>query len=298
MPIRFRCRHCSGLMSISTRKIGATIDCPTCAQPVVVPAQDDLGLPGGPRSPVTSEPALPPGRAAVDEPAVATPALVPPPQPASAEEALPAPAWHRLAPEVERRFELATPPRAAVFVEPQPSPRDADEDVSVEPSFAATSAASDVDEDDDDDDVSFPRGASRFEEDELDLTAMVDVVFQLLIFFMVTASFSLQKTIEVPTPDQPRQGVAQALQPLEELQDVAILVNIDDRNAVTIDDEPLGDLTQLTNTLRDHMRRDRKSELILTAAKNSTHRTVIAVVDSANEAGMQRIRMATSRAVE
>lgn len=33
---------------------------------------------------------------------------------------------------------------------------------------------------------------------ELDMTPMVDVTFLLLIFFMVTASFSLQKSIRVP----------------------------------------------------------------------------------------------------
>ena len=34
--------------------------------------------------------------------------------------------------------------------------------------------------------------------DELDMTPMVDVTFLLLIFFMVTASFSLQKSLPVP----------------------------------------------------------------------------------------------------
>ena len=35
-------------------------------------------------------------------------------------------------------------------------------------------------------------------EDEMDMTPMVDVTFLLLIFFMVTAAFSLQKSIEMP----------------------------------------------------------------------------------------------------
>lgn len=38
-------------------------------------------------------------------------------------------------------------------------------------------------------------------EEELDMTPMVDVTFLLLIFFMVTAAFSLQKSIEVPRQD-------------------------------------------------------------------------------------------------
>jgi biopolymer transport protein ExbD len=59
------------------------------------------------------------------------------------------------------------------------------------PAAAAVAAA----EDDDDEDL-FAR--SQREEDELDMTPMVDVTFLLLIFFMVTASFSLQKSIEMP----------------------------------------------------------------------------------------------------
>ncbi|MCG8448481.1 MAG: biopolymer transporter ExbD, partial [Pirellulales bacterium] len=35
-------------------------------------------------------------------------------------------------------------------------------------------------------------------EDDMDLTPMVDVTFLLLIFFMITAAFALQKALEVP----------------------------------------------------------------------------------------------------
>ncbi|MCA9138299.1 MAG: biopolymer transporter ExbD [Planctomycetales bacterium] len=38
-------------------------------------------------------------------------------------------------------------------------------------------------------------------ESELDMTPMVDVTFLLLIFFMVTASFSLQRALETPHPN-------------------------------------------------------------------------------------------------
>jgi len=49
---------------------------------------------------------------------------------------------------------------------------------------------------DQDDDALPPRNKRK--EDELDMTPMVDVTFLLLIFFMVTASFSLQKSLEMP----------------------------------------------------------------------------------------------------
>ncbi len=50
--------------------------------------------------------------------------------------------------------------------------------------------------DEDEDDEVLPRKARP--EEEMDMTPMVDVTFLLLIFFMVTAAFSLQKSIEMP----------------------------------------------------------------------------------------------------
>lgn len=46
-----------------------------------------------------------------------------------------------------------------------------------------------------------PKGESRIDE-EMDMTPMVDVTFLLLIFFMVTASFTLQKSMDLPTKTQ------------------------------------------------------------------------------------------------
>ncbi|QDV88420.1 ExbD/TolR family protein [Planctomycetes bacterium TBK1r] len=42
---------------------------------------------------------------------------------------------------------------------------------------------------------------TRRNESELDLTPMIDVTFLILIFFMVTASFSMQRAIETPNPE-------------------------------------------------------------------------------------------------
>ena len=52
------------------------------------------------------------------------------------------------------------------------------------------------DDEDDDDGPVLSRGNRP--EEEMDMTPMVDVTFLLLIFFMVTAAFSLQKSIDMP----------------------------------------------------------------------------------------------------
>ena len=138
----------------------------------------------------------------------------------------------------------------------------------------------------------------RNPDDDMDLTPMVDVTFQLLIFFMVSASFSLQKSIEVPVPDPDQQGATQQVQTMEDLQGTSILLRIDANNGVTIDDDPVDDLGRLPDYLRDKMRREQKTELLITAHSQSMHRTVIAAVDAANEVGMQKIRMSSHKKAE
>jgi biopolymer transport protein ExbD len=135
-------------------------------------------------------------------------------------------------------------------------------------------------------------------EDEMDLTPMVDVTFQLLIFFMVTASFALQKSIQVPTPDQDQKGATQQLQMLEDIEGTSILVKIDAASAITIDDEPLPDPSRLADTLRDKMRKEQKTEMLITANAAALHRTVISVIDAANDVGMQKIRLASRKGTE
>ena len=68
--------------------------------------------------------------------------------------------------------------------------------VPIQAAAVQTVARMPIDDDDDDDEAVLPRGNRP--EEEMDMTPMVDVTFLLLIFFMVTAAFSLQKSINMP----------------------------------------------------------------------------------------------------
>ena len=89
--------------------------------------------------------------------------------------------------------------------------------------------------DETEEDVSFEK--KDIPEDELDMTPMVDVTFLLLIFFMVTASFTLQKSLEQPpaSSDEPSTVVEEN----EEILDDYVQVTIDQTNTyyVTTRDE-------------------------------------------------------------
>ena len=268
MPLRFRCDHCRGLMAISSRQVGAVVACPKCGKQTLVPAEDAFSL-------EISQP----GRTVEEFDVSETDSNT------QSEFIEPAP-----------DEELSQPTRQTLF-EPSEflSEATAEEHLGepVDEPFVP-------DEIGGDDDGELPLTIRRHNhlDDEMDLTPMVDVTFQLLIFFMVSASFSLQKTIEVPTPDPDQKGASQQVQTVDDLHGTSIIVKIDASNTIWIDDEPLSDVLRLADTLRDKMRREQKTELLVTADNQSLHRTVISVIDAANEVGMQKIRMTSKKKMD
>ena len=75
----------------------------------------------------------------------------------------------------------------------------------------------------DEDEAAFRRPPR--EEEELDMTPMVDVTFLLLIFFMVTASFSLQKSIQMPRQTSDLPSVSPVEEETEELDPVELEID-------------------------------------------------------------------------
>jgi len=282
MAIRFRCQHCTGLMSIASRKAGMQVPCATCGRQTLVPLQDILDA-AVPAVSVVNEPPA----AAVNPPApnvVAAKPIdfeIPPP------EAV-APHDEALASHLQSDYAIESLGSDEIAPIADGSPDEPEE---------AADEWPEAESDETDDDAAMPLTLSRREriDDEMDLTPMVDVTFQLLIFFMVTASFALQKSIQVPTPDPNQKGATQQMQTLDDLQGTSILVKIDAANAILIDDGPLADPAQLTEVLRDKMRKEQKTELLVTAHSAALHRGVIAVIDAANEVGMQKIRLASRK---
>lgn len=158
------------------------------------------------------------------------------------------------------------------------------------PSTASKLAPRERDEDEEDDDFVLQRRGDDF--DEMDLTPMVDVTFLLLIFFMVTASFSIQKSIAVPPPDPDTEGASQTVVPLDEIEEKAILVIIDEDNQFFVEDEPVVDPRDLPQKLAEIRVRDQKHEVLITATERTLHESVVTAMDAAQEIGVQRIRWA------
>ncbi len=142
----------------------------------------------------------------------------------------------------------------------------------------------------------------RHDEEDIDMTPMVDVTFLLLIFFMITAAFALQKSIEVP-PSDDNQAVQAST--IEEFEEDSIVVRIDGDNIFWVSSpgwteekeatSPQDMLVQLRRARREASESglSAPSRLVVLASGDATHQRVVLALDAGSEVGMEDIRLAT-----
>lgn len=277
MPIQFRCQHCNQKLAISRRKAGHSVNCPACARPIPVPSLEAARAAGQLIEP-TEEP---PPRQAPRPADVRPPAETPPP---AAAQSVPASPPTETAPE-----------QSPVAAE---APADAPPNLIVTGAIEAPSAdgppARRWSVEEDEDEEGFHLGRRPADESGLDMTPMVDVTFLLLIFFMITASFSIQKSMEAEPPEPEQEGAAQ-LPSMDDLADDSVVVELDENDAIFVDDAQVGSIGELTDVLARKISGEQKLEMVIEAHPLSKHGTVIQVTDAGIEVGMQRIRRVTRR---
>jgi biopolymer transport protein ExbD len=146
--------------------------------------------------------------------------------------------------------------------------------------------------DDEEDEEALVMGRLERKSDELDLIPMVDCVFLLLVFYMITASYALQKTIEMGKPAAEKKGAMSSVQTIDDTAQSSVVVQIDARNRISVDDVPLDSVAGLPDRLRAKMNGEQKNELVIEADPRALHETVVAVVDAAHELQFKHVRMA------
>jgi biopolymer transport protein ExbD len=146
--------------------------------------------------------------------------------------------------------------------------------------------------DDEEEEEALAIGKLERKSDELDLIPMVDCVFLLLVFYMITASYALQKTIEMGKPAAEKKGAMQSVQSSDDTTQSSVIVQIDAQNRISVDDVPLASASGLADRLRAKMNGEQKNNLVIEADPRALHETVVAVVDAAHELQFQHVRMA------
>jgi biopolymer transport protein ExbD len=120
---------------------------------------------------------------------------------------------------------------------------------------------------------------------EVNLTPMLDVVFILLIFFIVTASFIREVGIDVSPPDTHKKRVN---------DDAGILINIDAANQIWIERRLIDPRALRANIKRLHAENPR-ANVVIQADRRSSNKTLVRAMDASREAGVDNFLLAADQ---
>ena len=123
------------------------------------------------------------------------------------------------------------------------------------------------------------------ETEEIDLTPMLDVVFIMLIFFIVTATFVKEICLDVNSPDK-NQNVKDA-------DKQSIVVQITNRDRIRIRGRDIDFRAVRANIERLHAENP-DAPVVVQPHPDSTTETMIHVMDSARQAGVYSVSIAAT----
>jgi len=125
--------------------------------------------------------------------------------------------------------------------------------------------------------------ATATDDSMIDMTPMLDVVFIMLIFFIVTASFVKETGIDIERP---------TAKTSEEKGKASILIAISADNQIWIDKRRIDIRSVRANVERLHAENP-KASVIIQADRKSLVETLTEVTDAARQAGVKNVSVAT-----
>ncbi len=132
------------------------------------------------------------------------------------------------------------------------------------------------------------RKARDEDESEINMTPMLDVVFIMLIFFIVTASFVKESGIDISRPDAATATVKAKGN---------ILIAITENNQIWIDRRQVDVRSVRANIERLHAENPGGS-VVIQADKNSKNGLLVQVMDASRSAGVYNVSIAANPAGE
>lgn len=127
------------------------------------------------------------------------------------------------------------------------------------------------------------------EDVEINLTPLIDVVFLLLIFFMVTTTFNRHAALKVDLPEASATPVEEPDQRLE--------LVIDREGRYFLNGTPLVNTqaNTLMAALRQAIQDQTEIPMVIRADARTPHQAVVTAMDAAARVGLTRLSIATSK---
>ena len=132
----------------------------------------------------------------------------------------------------------------------------------------------------------FRRGIGR-EEPEINLIPMIDVLLVILIFLMVTTTFTRFAELKINLP------TAEANKPAERANEIHVAVDAQGKYMINRTSIAFSSVQAFADELRRAAANQSEPVIVINADANATHQAVINVMEAARLAGLTRITFAT-----
>jgi biopolymer transport protein ExbD len=130
------------------------------------------------------------------------------------------------------------------------------------------------------------------DEPELNLIPFIDILLVVLIFLVLTTSYSQLSELQVNLP------VADAEQSRQRPHEISVQVGRDNRISVdkVVLERP--SVAALSEALAEAAKDDRASVIVIAADASATHQAVVSVMDAARRTGLNQITFSTQSTAE
>lgn len=127
----------------------------------------------------------------------------------------------------------------------------------------------------------------RSEDPDVNLTPMIDVVFLLLLFFMVSTSFIRESSLKVNLPEATGEAM------LEQEQPVDIIIQADGQFLINGEALPVVTRDTLKNVLKSVVGDNRDPHIIISADADAQYQHIVTAMDTAQQMGYTKLTLAT-----
>lgn len=133
------------------------------------------------------------------------------------------------------------------------------------------------------------------EEESINLTPLIDVVFLLLIFFMVSTTFTKETHLSIDLPEASGEPMQ------EQPESIEIIINADGSYAINGNALTNSEMTTLLSALGSTLGDDSNAgatPLVITADAKAAHESVVRAMDAAGQMGFVQLSITTRNASE
>ena len=141
--------------------------------------------------------------------------------------------------------------------------------------------------------MKFRRNRQR-ENVDINLASLIDVVFVLLLFFVVTTTFTRETQLRVELPE----ATSAERAPADQGKLVEITISAEGVYSVNNHLLPKSDLDTLTEAIEKESGGDFTLPLAISADGKTPHQAVITAMDAAGKLGFSKLRMTTVEAAQ